>query len=149
MLLTGLSFRAQVLHTQWKTSIKKISACEYDLIFTVDIDKGWHFYSVNKVPGADLEVFPTEIVFKGDKNFTLVGGVTESKPKPEFDKTINKTVYLHYNKAVFTQRVKLKTPGKLIISGTYKYQICTEGSCNFPPKEDFSFNLTSAATCKS
>jgi len=96
-------------HAQWALSSKKVNDCEYDLILTVTLDKGWHTFSINKVKGAELEVFATEILFKPNKDYTVVGALTESKPSPEFDPTIDKTVYVHHKKAVFTQRVKLKS----------------------------------------
>jgi hypothetical protein len=56
-----------VSHAQWKLSSKQINDCEYDLIFTVTLDKGWHAFSVLKIKGAGLEVFSTEIIFKPNK----------------------------------------------------------------------------------
>lgn len=40
-------------HAQWKTSTKKINDCEYDLIFTVTLEKGWHTFSIVKIKGAE------------------------------------------------------------------------------------------------
>jgi len=137
---------APTSHAQWKLSSKKINDCEYDLVFTVTLEKGWHTFSINKVKDADLEVFPTAISFKTDNDFTLVGNLTETKPTPEFDKTINKTVYLHYGNAVFTQRVKLKISGNIKISGRYEYQVCNE-VCEKPPYKKFDFDLKGSATC--
>jgi hypothetical protein len=139
---------AQVLHTQWKMSTKKISDCEYDLIFTVNIDKGWHISSVTKVKGAEGEVFPTEIIFKPSKDYTLVGKMSETKPTPEYDETIKKTVLLHHNNVVFTQRIKLNSSSKLKVSGTYEYQICNNNGCDFPPKDPFNFDLQGTLVCK-
>ena len=133
-------------HAQWNLSSKKISACEYDLIFTVVLDKGWHTFSINKIKGADLEVFATQIIFKPNTNYSLIGSVTETKPTPEYDKTIDKTVLLHYNKVVFTQRIKLNSGSKIKISGKYEYQICNT-ACEQPPYETFDFDLQGTASC--
>jgi DsbC/DsbD-like thiol-disulfide interchange protein len=136
----------QISHAQWKLSTKKISDCEYDLIFTLTLDKGWHTFSITKIKDAGMEVFPTEIVFKPAKDYSLVGGLTETKPTPEYDKTIEKTVLLHYNKAVITQRIKLNSSGKVKISGRYEYQVCKE-VCEKPPYEQFDFDLKGTLTC--
>lgn len=147
-LFTNFFMNGQIMHTQWKQSIKKINDCEYDLIFTVTIDKGYHISSVNKIKDAEGEVFPTEIIFKQSKDFTLIGNLSETKPAPEYDKTIKKTVLLHYNKVTFTQRIKLNSIGKLKVSGTYEYQICNNVGCDFPPKDPFNFDLQGTSACK-
>ncbi len=134
-------------HAQWKLSSKKINECEYDLIFTVTLDKGWHTFSVLKLKDIDLEVFPTQIVFKPNNNYSAVGNLTETKPTPEYDSTIKKTVLLHYNKVVFTQRIKLHSSNKIKISGKYEYQICKD-ACEKPPYETFDFDLQGTPTCK-
>ena len=137
----------RVAHAQWALSSKKVNDCEYDLIFTVTLDKGWHTFSVNKVKGAELEVFATQINFKANPDYVPVGNLTESKPTAEYDKTIEKTVFLHYNKVVFTQRVKLISPKKTKISGKYEYQVCNQ-ACEQPPHETFDFDLQGTASCK-
>jgi thiol:disulfide interchange protein DsbD len=141
-LITG-----QVLHAQWKFSTKKISNCEYDLIFTVNIDKGWHIPSVTKIKGPEGEIFSTKIIFNSSNDYILIGSLTETKPTIEYDETINKNVLLHYNKVTFTQRIKLKSASKLKISGTYEYQICNNAGCTFPPKDLFIFDLQGTSVC--
>jgi len=136
-----------VRHAHWDLSTKKINDCEYDLIFTVTLDKGWHTFSVVKIKGAELEVFPTQITIKPNSDYALVGNLTETKPTPEYDETIKKTVLLHYNKVVFTQRVKLNSANKVKISGKYEYQICKD-VCESPPYQKFEFDLQGTSACK-
>jgi len=133
-------------HAQWKLSSKKISDCEYDLLFTVTLEKGWHTFSVVKIKGAEKEVFSTEITFEKNKDYTLVGALTETTPTSEYDETIKKTVLLHYNKVVYTQRVKLNTNSNIKITGEYEYQVC-KGVCEKPPYEPFNFDLKGTAVC--
>jgi len=134
-------------HAQWKLTSKKVNDCEYDLIFTVSLEKGWHTFSCVKIKGAELEVASTEIVFKPDNSYKLVGNLTETKPTPEYDETIKKTVLVHYNQVVFTQRIKLNSAGKVKINGTYEYQVC-KNVCQKPPYEEFVFDLQGTSTCK-
>ena len=149
-LLIGFPAYAQLnkpqLHAIWKQSTKKISDCEYDLIFTVTLDKDWHTFSIHPVKGAENEVFSTQIIFKSGKDYKLVGSLSESKPTPEWDETINKNVMVHYNKVVFTQKVKLTSPNKIKIAGTYEYQVC-KNVCDKPPHEDFTFDLQGTSAC--
>jgi hypothetical protein len=144
---TASLVNAQVSHAQWKLSAKKISDCEYDLVFTVNLDKGWHTFSIEKIKGAEDEVAPTEIKFKPNRDYALVGGMKETKPKPEYDKTIGKTVLLHYNKVVFTQRIRLNSAGQIKVSGTYENQVCNDVQCDTPPYEKFDFDLVGALVC--
>ena len=144
---TSLSKYGPVIHAHWKLSSKKISDCEYDLIFTVSIDKDWHIPSILKIKGAEDETYPTAIIFKPNINYSLVGNLTETKPKSEYDETIKKTVYYHFNKAVFTQRIKLNSKTKIKIDGTYEHQICDNIKCDFPPKDKFSFDLQGTSAC--
>ncbi len=76
----------------------------------------------------------------------IVSNLSETKPTPEFDKTINKTVYLHYNKAVFIQRIKLNFSGNVKISGRYEYQVCND-VCEVPPYKKFDFDLQGTTSC--
>ncbi len=133
-------------HAQWKTSTKKINDCEYDLIFTVTLEKGWHTFSIVKIKGAEKEVFTTEIAFEKNKDYSLVGSLTETTPTTEYDATIKKNVLLHYNNAVFTQRIKLNSTNNVKITGEYEYQVC-KGVCQKPPYEQFTFDLKGTAAC--
>jgi thiol:disulfide interchange protein DsbD len=141
------ALKAQVKHSHWNLSTKKITNCEYDLIFTVTIDKGWHTFSVVKIKGVGQEVFSTEIILNPNPNYTIVGNLCETKPVSEYDPTIKKNVLLHYNKVVFTQRIKLNSGNKVKISGSYENQSCNDGTCEITPKHKFDFDLEGSTTC--
>lgn len=130
----------------WKMSSKKISDCEYDLIFQATIGEGWHLYSLNK-EGADGPN-PTVFKFRKDAGYELVGKVQQSKPVKEYDKVFEMNVEYFKHNATFTQRIRLKTDQKLKITGKYEYQSCTEEKCIFPPADKFEFELQGSAACK-
>lgn len=146
LLVTSLSLSlAQDQPVHWKFSTKKVSDCEYDLIFNASIDEPWHLYSLNKA-GEDGPN-PTAFNFKKNSDYDLVGKITESKPVTEFDKVFEMQVQYFKHSATFTQRIKLKLDKKVIISGKYEYQACTEEKCIFPPADNFEFSLNGTATC--
>lgn len=146
LLVTSLSLSlAQDQPVHWKFSTKKVSGCEYDLIFNASIDEPWHLYSLNKA-GEDGPN-PTAFNFKKNSDYDLVGKITESKPVTEFDKVFEMQVQYFKHSATFTQRIKLKLDKKVIISGKYEYQACTEEKCIFPPADNFEFSLNGTATC--
>lgn len=138
---------AQDNPVSFKHSVKKISNCEYDLIFTATIQDPWHLYSLNKI--GDDGPNPTSFTFDKSSAYELVGKTTESKPIKEFDKVFEMDVLYFKKTATFTQRIKLKNDKKITIKGKYEYQACTEEKCIFPPADDFEFSLQGSSDCVS
>ena len=128
-----------------KLSNKKVSACEYDLIFTASIDEPWHMYSLNKL--ADDGPNPTVFTFTKSKEYELVGKVKQGAPLKEFDKVFEMNVEYFKHTATFTQRIRILTDKKLSVKGKYEYQACTEEKCIFPPADNFEFALTGSSEC--
>jgi len=139
--------RAQEHKATFKLSTKKVSDCEYDLVFSATIDEGWHVYSVKK--SAEDGPNPTSFTFKSSGDYELVGKVKESKTIKEHDKVFDVDVEYFVKTAVFTQRIKLKTDKKITIRGKSEYQACTESQCVFPPAENFEFSVQGTSSCNS
>ena len=136
---------AQETPVHFKFSTKKITDCEYDLVFNASIDDGWHLYSLKRA--AEDGPNPTVFTFNKSNEYELVGKPTENKPVKEFDKVFEMQVAYFKHTATFTQRVKLKTDKKITISGKYEFQACTEEKCIFPPADKFDFSLQGTAGC--
>lgn len=139
ILICFLNSNAQLLHTLWNVKAVKVNASEYDLIFTVKIDPGYHIYSSVPVNGVGPRA--TEIRFNVNENYQLIGKLKESKPKSEMDEAFELMVSYFEKTAVFTQRIKILKPGKHTIEGKYEYEICKEGGCEFPPAKKFSVEI--------
>lgn len=136
---------AQDLPVKWKFTTKKISDCEYDLLFNASIDDTWHMYSLKVVDDGPL---PTVITFKKTDGIELVGKVTQGKPVVEFDKMFDATVEFYKHTATFKQRIKIKTDKKIVISGDYEWQACTDSKCiASPPGETFEFTVQGTPAC--
>ncbi len=145
-LITTFSFLiAQETPVHFKLSTKKITDCEYDLVFNASIDDGWHLYSLKRA--AEDGPNPTVFMFNKSNEYELVGKTTESKTVQEFDKVFEMQVAYFKHTAMFTQRIKLKTDKKITISGKYEFQACTEEKCIFPPADKFDFSLQGTAGC--
>ena len=141
-------FVAQESPVSWQFETKKISECEYDLIFKANIKEPWHIYSIVKNTTKEAEdIWPTTIIFKKSSSYSLVGNLKESKPVTEFDKVWEAVVAFHPHTATFTQRVKLLTTEKVKITGEYEVQACTDEMCTRPPVDKFEFNLQGSASC--
>jgi len=146
-VISSLFSLAQEHKATFKLSTKKVSDCEYDLVFSGTIDEGWHIYSVKK--SAEDGPNPTSFTFKSSGDYELVGKVKESKSIKEHDKVFDVDVEYFVKSAVFTQRIKLKTDKKITIKGKSEYQACTESQCVFPPAEDFEFSVQGTSSCNS
>ncbi|HLC82357.1 MAG TPA: cytochrome c biogenesis protein CcdA, partial [Bacteroidia bacterium] len=136
---------AQQLHAHWDIKSKKVSDCEFDIIFTVKVDQPWHMYSIIPVKGDGPN--PTSIKFTKNPDYELVGKLKESKPKEEQDKVFEVLVKYFEGEATFTQRVKALKPGKISINGKYEYQVCTDAMCEFPPAEKFTVSIDGSDKC--
>lgn len=139
---------AQESPVSWEFETKKISDCEYDLIFKATIKEPWHIYSIYKNNSKEAEdIWPTTILFNKSSAYSLVGKLKESKPVTEFDKVWETVVSFHPKKASFTQRVKLNTSDKVKIKGSYEVQACTDEMCTRPPVDKFEFDLQGTNAC--
>jgi thiol:disulfide interchange protein DsbD len=136
---------AQETPVKWKLNTTKISACEYELVFSGAIDEGWHVYSLN-MKGDDGPM-PSRIVVKPSPDYETIGKATEGKAIKGFDKVFEMDVAYFEKTVTFKQKIKIKTDKAVKISGTYEYQACTEEKCIFPPAEEFSFDLKGSAEC--
>lgn len=147
ILLVLLSFlsQAQENPVHWKFEAKKVSDCDYELIFKAKIDEPWHIYSLVKA-GEDGPN-PTSFVFNKSKDYQLIGKVVESTTTKVFDKVFEMNVAYHPKSATFTQKIKLLSADKIKITGTYEAQVCTEEKCIFPPADKFEFELQGTPAC--
>lgn len=141
-VITTLSAPQPKQYVTWKTSLKKISADEYDLTFIANIEPGWHLYSQIETPDGPL---PTLFEFEKSKDFKLIGKTKEPKPheaaEPVFD---NQVLRFFENSATFTQRIKALAPS-FEVKGFVDGMACNESMCQkFSPPFDFSFKIADA-----
>ena len=108
LILLSVAASAQIVHPMhWSFRAEHIKADEYNLIFTLDIDKPWHGYS-QKVDGDAPK--PTLISINKNVDIELIGATSEdgTNVKVENDPQIGETLKIFEGKAIFTQKIKLK-----------------------------------------
>jgi len=134
-----LSVSAEILNPiTWSFSNKQISDTEFNLVFTANIEDSWHLYSQFIAEGGPVA---TSFKFKPSKDYELVGKVTESpKPKEVYEKVFEMKVAFFEQKAVFTQKIKLKS-ATAVFKGAVRFMACDDSQCLPPTDVDFSFNL--------
>ncbi|MDX1348690.1 MAG: cytochrome c biogenesis protein CcdA [Putridiphycobacter sp.] len=114
----------------WSQSVNQ-KGCEATITFTVDQKDGWHVYSQEQPTGA--VAYPTEFIFQKSSDYELVGTVKEigaelhggQFPERSFPGT----------KAIFKQKIKIKTDKDFVLHVDYVYMACKE-AC-FPPIDEF------------
>jgi thiol:disulfide interchange protein len=141
----GYLLAQQEEHAHWKLTSKKINACEYELTFTVNIDKGWHVYAVHMPSNEGPQA--TSLVFESGKSYTLIGKIIESTPIKKFDNVFGVDVAYHENSFTLKQRVQVLDTKKITITGNYEYQVCLEDKCLFVRPTPFEITLDGSEEC--
>ena len=89
---------------------------------------------------------PTIFSFEQSDAFELVETVVESDSNkvtqhdPVFDMIVSK----YYDKAIFKQRISVKSP-EFSISGNIDFMTCDDTKCTYLPDNPFTFNYTTEA----
>lgn len=138
-LFSVLSYGQILEPVAWSFDSEKISDDEYELKFIATIDEHWAIYSQFVDDGGPL---PTMFEFESNDSFELVGKVVESdenkvtKHDPVFDMVVSK----FYDKAIFTQKIKLKGDNATV-KGQLSFMTCDDTRCLAPTDESFEFAL--------
>ncbi len=126
----------------WTSTSQKLSATEYNLVFTATIENGWNIYS-QYLESEDGPV-KTSFNFDDQNNIQLLGKNVETGDiKKVKDEMFDMNVIKIKNKGVFTQKVKVKDITKLI-TGTIEYMCCNDMQCLPPKSVPFSISLATA-----
>ncbi len=142
MGLMGSIVHAQQLDpVKWNYTVKETSATEAELVFTAQLEEGWHLYSQYTSPDGPLAI---EFTFNESKDYQRVGKVMEPKPHEEMDDIFKCIVKSFSGKVVFRQKVKRLAEQDFTVTGTVAYQLCNDGSCIAPEDRDFSFKVPGA-----
>lgn len=113
-------------------------------ILHVKLHPGWHIYSI--VPADDkFAPIPTAVKMKTGQ-LEQIGPVYESNPITALDPVIGTTLSFHEREAHFFQnlRVPESIPANTTIqlSGTIRYQVCSDKICLPPKTENFNLSAT-------
>lgn len=127
---------------KWKTSVKKISETEYDLISTATIDPGWHLYSQDVPDGGPI---PTYFEFQENSDYKLVGKVKEEGGITENDPVFEMIITYFENKTSFTQRIKLTGNKGTTVTGEVEFMVCDDTNCLPPTYADLNFDIPAPA----
>jgi thiol:disulfide interchange protein DsbD len=116
---------------KWSTSVEKISDTEYELVATAVIQGEWHLYSQNVPENGPI---PTSFSYKSNGKFFKKGNTKEEEGQTIDDRVFNMRIKYFGKKAVFKQRVKLKSATSFKINVVVEFMVCNDTQC-LPPKE--------------
>lgn len=143
VLLFALLAQAQIVEpVKWQSRVTKSDDTHYELVFTANIEAGWHIYGL-KVNGDGPQ--PTAFRFDQMKGAKAVGPVTcATKAKTEYDETFELTLDLYSHRAVFKQKIEVGSE-PWTVSGRVTCQACKDGACMQPDPYDFKLQGEGAA----
>ena len=122
---------------KFKTELKTISDTEAQIVFTGNIDAGWHVYSTDLPSGG-----PISATFNVEKiqGAELMGKLTpQGKEIENFDKVFEMKLRYFENTATFVQKFKI-TDASYQIEGYLEYGACDDENCLPPTEVPFSFS---------
>lgn len=127
---------------KWSYKVENISATEANVVITANLYHHFHLFSMKHLPeNYDFAGIPTEIKFKPNANYTLVGKVRENKAVTGKDET--GTYVWHEKTAVFTQKIKLKSAKPFDIQFTTVWQVCNDQACHIPQEKNITVKANS------
>lgn len=116
---------------QWSFSSIPISESEAKLVFTANLDKGWHLYSQFIEEGGPI---PTRFTFFPDGTFFLKGKVKEEGiPIRKYDSVFSMPIVWYNTKVIFSQQLTLNAP-LTTVKGKVEFMMCNDQMC-LPPYE--------------
>ena len=122
---------------KFKTELKTISDTEAQIVFTGNIDAGWHVYSTDLPSGG-----PISATFNVEKiqGAELMGKLTpQGKEIENFDKVFEMKLRYFENTATFVQKFKI-TDASYQTEGYLEYGACSDENCLPPTEVPFSFS---------
>ncbi len=114
----------------------KLSDSEFEIVFTGNIDPGWHVYSTDIPEGGPT---PATINFDEQKGVEPVGSLTaRGDVHKAFDELFSMEVTYMEGKAVFVQKMRI-TEKTYSVKGYLNYGACNDQNCMPPTNVEFSF----------
>lgn len=138
LFLLSLNSFAQILNpVKWDIRAEKVSATEYDLIFSANIDHEWAIYS--QFVGDDGPL-PTVFSFIESSDYLIVGDTQEKELNrvSKYDEVFEMVVTKFFDKAIFSQRIDIvKSSSNFKIQGNIEFMTCDDTRCTYEPDNTF------------
>lgn len=138
LILTAPTLFSQIYDpVSWNFSYEKKGEKIYELIFTANIEKGSHIYSLNIPSNGPI---PTSFRFDSTSAYVTEGNPFEvTAPEEIFDEAFGFKIRTFSEKAEFRQKIIAKS-SSFTASGAVNFMACNKATC-LPPK-DVEFTIT-------
>jgi thiol:disulfide interchange protein len=139
LTLQVLSLQAQIYNpATWEFSYEKKSGNSYELVFTANIEKGSHIYSLDVPEGGPI---PTTFTFDTLPGFSLEGTTFEvTTPEEKLDDAFGFKIKSFADKAEFRQKVIGRSPS-FSVKGSVNFMSCNNSTCSPPQDVEFKINI--------
>jgi thiol:disulfide interchange protein DsbD len=139
MLAGAGKVAAQILKpAKWKFEAKKLKSNEYQLVFHLNLEKGWHIWSLS--PGGDGYQIVPSVAYDNNALVKTTGALAEKGKVTSGTMAGIKGIVNYLSGNVdYTQNVTVKGATKL--TGRFTYQVCDDKQCLAPADAEFSFDL--------
>ncbi|MDB4183307.1 thioredoxin family protein, partial [Flavobacteriaceae bacterium] len=141
LFLISFSASSQILNpVKWEFGSEKITDTEYTLVFVAKMDPHWALYSQFVEEGGPL---PTLFSFESSPGFERIETVMESDANKvtQHDPVFEMVVSKFYDKAVFKQRVRVKSSA-FTMRGNIDFMTCDDSKCTYKPDNPFTFDYS-------
>lgn len=143
-VLSCIQASAQIVDpVQWTFSVERGDDETATLVAAAQIEPKWHVYAlkVSEDPNA-VGPIPTSIRINKSADYETTGSVKEGKFITHFDPNFEMDLNYFENKAVFRQKIKIKTDKAFEVSGVLDYMACDDTRCIFPEPVEFKVKVT-------
>jgi len=123
----SLSFSQIIEPVKWNVKVNPLGENVYDLVYTANIDSGWHLYSQIEAGEGDGPL-PTEFYYD-EKGYELIGETSEPYAQPHFDEVFKMDIIYFDIQAEFVQKIKVTDPSLKFIDVEVSYMSCDDEKC--------------------
>ena len=131
---------------QWDITLYGGEGQAMTLVFTADIEEGWHVYSQDNDP-LDGPI-PTGIVLTSE-GIDAAALASECTPEVHFDPNFDKEVKSCEGQARWALDFSWAGDKPESVAGILTYMACDDSKCIFPPDVEFEVDLTDASPTSS
>ena len=137
MFAQGSAAMAPVNHAKWDYNLKRTANNDYQLIFHLELDRGWHVRVRNE--GNDTFMQVPSFTFTKNDDLQLKGEIKAKGIIEPLKIDSTRIIDVYGYKVLYIQELAAKPGTK--VSGKYTYQLCSDRTkvCLPVKTEKFSF----------
>ena len=140
IFLSGFLTQAQIYNPiDWSTDVESVenSDNEYYLIFSAQIEEGWHLYAQEVPEGGPI---PTTFSLETNDAYKLIGETQEEEGITLNDPVFEMRIKYFEEQAVFRQKIKLLN-NNAVINASVEFMVCDDERCLPPTVEEFKISV--------